>query len=95
MLHPPSRSIAIPVLMLALVLALPGYAQGTGDETGGGAGDYGASQMNVPDPPELAPPEIAPERDPGLPSPEAPQKNNDPTSDPTQDKTPVSPDQPD
>lgn len=61
MLHPPPRSIAIPLSILALVLALPGYAQGTGDETGGGAGDYGTSQMNVPDPSEQAPPEIAPD----------------------------------
>ena len=87
-LHTPSRTVAIPLLMLALVLALPGYAQGTGDETR--AGDYGASHMN-PDPSEQTPPEIAPEHDPGLPPPEPPQEN----SDPTQDKTPVSPDQPD
>jgi hypothetical protein len=89
MFHAPS--VAIPLLMFALILGLPGYAQGTTDETGGGAGDYGASQMNVPDSSDQAPPEIAPDRDPGLPAPEAPQEN----SDPRQEGTPGSPDQPD
>jgi hypothetical protein len=81
----PLRSLAISFLMVALVLAVPRYAQ---DETGGAAGDDGASTTPAPNPSEQAPPEIAPDHDPRLPVPNTPQENGDPT----RDGTPSSPD---
>ena len=86
-----SRAIAIPLLMLALVFALPRYVEGTADETGRGAGDNGAVNMNGPDSYEQIPWGLAPNSNFSPAAPEEPQRNDNPP----QDGTTGNPDQQD
>ncbi len=76
-------AIAVPLLMLALVFAVPRYEEGTVDERG--VGDNGAANMNGPHLYEQIPWSLMQDSDPtpDLTAPEEPQQDERPDQDGT------------
>ncbi len=75
-----SPAIATPLLILALVFAVPRYEEGTDER---GAGDNGAANMNGPHLYEQIPWSLMPDSDPNLTAPEEPQQDERPDQDGT------------